>query len=111
MGASRAVPRRGSRKNTRKRGGDSPGIAQVLGEPLTPGERVAVVGTASARTILLLQIRRGHRLRTKSGLFRHPFADARKGSANRYGEQEADCYLRGTEDSGTACPDAMTKDA
>jgi hypothetical protein len=44
-----------------RRGGDSPGIAQVLGEPLTPGERAVVTGSASLRSILLLQIRVGQR--------------------------------------------------
>jgi hypothetical protein len=42
-----------------RQSGDSPGLAQVLGEPLVPGEAITVTGTASARTILLLQVRVG----------------------------------------------------
>jgi hypothetical protein len=43
------------------RSGDSPGLAQVLGEPLVPGDKIAVTGKAPPRTLIFLQVRLANR--------------------------------------------------
>jgi len=44
------------------RGGDSPGLAQFIGQSLVPGDRVTVTGQGTRRTIFLLSTRLGSRL-------------------------------------------------
>lgn len=43
-------------------GGDSPGLAQVIGEPLVRGDRVAITGTGTSRTLVFFAIRIGAHL-------------------------------------------------
>jgi hypothetical protein len=43
------------------RSGDSPGLAQVLGEPLVPGDKIAITGRASPKTLIFLQVKLGSR--------------------------------------------------
>lgn len=42
-----------------RRGGDSPGLAQVIGQPLVYGDRITITGHGTPRTIFLVAIRVG----------------------------------------------------
>ena len=42
------------------RSADVPGLAQVLGSPLRPGRTLVVIGRASQRTVLILQLEKNH---------------------------------------------------
>jgi Vacuolar protein sorting-associated protein 62 len=45
-----------------RRSGDSPGLAQVIGEPLRVGETIDIRGRATTRTILMVGVRTGQSL-------------------------------------------------
>jgi hypothetical protein len=45
-----------------RRAGDSPGLAQALGEPLVAGDPIKITGRGTSRTIFLISVRVGRHL-------------------------------------------------
>jgi hypothetical protein len=52
-----------------RRGGDSPGLAQVIGEPLVAGDRITITGQGTRRTIFFVAIRVGTHLYRSTFLY------------------------------------------